>query len=148
MNKIMKKIETNILNLNKPILSKRMFWLPALLSSLFAFSNVQAMHHQTEAGHDMQHHQHHHHHAMHKDSTSKNSADKSQALTRAEVKRIQLSSGKVTLKHDYIPAIDMPPMTMSFTASDPAMLKGLKKGDIVKFSTTEKLELTHIEKSE
>jgi Cu/Ag efflux protein CusF len=31
----------------------------------------------------------------------------------------------------------MPPMTMSFTAKDPAMLKGFKEGDKVRFRAAE-----------
>ncbi len=40
----------------------------------------------------------------------------------------------VTLDHQAIPNIPMPPMTMRFTVTDPKMLDGVKEGDRVKFS--------------
>lgn len=54
--------------------------------------------------------------------------------TQAEVRRIDLAAGKVTLKHGEIPNLDMPPMTMVFVVKDPNQLKGLKVGDRVQFT--------------
>jgi Cu(I)/Ag(I) efflux system periplasmic protein CusF len=53
--------------------------------------------------------------------------------TLAEVKRIDKDAKKITLKHDEIKSLDMPPMTMVFQVKDNAILEGLKPGDKVKF---------------
>ena len=37
------------------------------------------------------------------------------AYTEGEVKRVDLSLGKITIKHGFIKNLDMPPMTMVFT---------------------------------
>ncbi len=52
---------------------------------------------------------------------------------RGVVRKLDLASGKVTLKHGPIQSLDMPGMTMSFRAKDPALLNGLKPGDEVDF---------------
>ena len=50
------------------------------------------------------------------------------------VTKIDESAGKITIKHGPIKKLDMDEgMTMVFRAQDPAMLKGLKAGDKVKF---------------
>ena len=52
-----------------------------------------------------------------------------------EVKKIDESAGKVTLKHGPIKNLNMDEegMTMVFRVSDPAMLKQVKVGDKVQF---------------
>lgn len=50
-----------------------------------------------------------------------------------EVRRIDKSAGKITLRHGEIPNLQMPPMTMVFVASDPALLDKVKVGDKVRF---------------
>ena len=54
-------------------------------------------------------------------------------MTDAEVRKIDLEAGKVTLKHADIKSLDMPAMTMVFVVKDKAMLDKLKAGDKVKF---------------
>ena len=54
-------------------------------------------------------------------------------MTDAEVRKVDMAQGKVTLKHGEIKNLDMPPMTMVFTVTDKAMLDGVKPGDKVKF---------------
>lgn len=54
--------------------------------------------------------------------------------SQAEVRRVDLAQGKVTLRHGPIVNLDMPPMTMVFTATDPKLLEGLKPGDKVRFT--------------
>lgn len=49
------------------------------------------------------------------------------------VKKVDLEQGKLTLDHGPIKNLDMDSMTMVFRAGDPAMLKGLKAGDKVRF---------------
>jgi Cu(I)/Ag(I) efflux system periplasmic protein CusF len=53
--------------------------------------------------------------------------------TMAEIKKVDKDAKKITLKHDEIKSLDMPPMTMVFQVKDNAMLEGLKPGDKVKF---------------
>lgn len=50
-----------------------------------------------------------------------------------EVRRINEVEGKVTLRHGPLPNLDMPGMTMVFTAKDPAILKGIRVGEKVNF---------------
>jgi Cu/Ag efflux protein CusF len=50
-----------------------------------------------------------------------------------EVRRIDTEAGKITLKHEAIPNLDMMGMTMVFRVKDPAMLQTVKPGDKVKF---------------
>jgi Cu/Ag efflux protein CusF len=56
-----------------------------------------------------------------------------QQMVDGEVRKVDKSANKVTLKHGPIPNIDMPAMTMVFQAKDPKMLSNLKAGDKVKF---------------
>jgi len=65
----------------------------------------------------------------------------------AEVKRVQLHNGKITLKHGKLDELDMPPMTMSFSTDDPTMLEGLKRGDQVRFRSDSKMKLLEIQKT-
>jgi len=64
------------------------------------------------------------------------SAEESKALPmiNGEVKKVDESAGKMTIKHDAITNLDMGAMTMVFKANDPAMLKQVKPGDKIKFS--------------
>ena len=54
-------------------------------------------------------------------------------MTDAEVRKIDIEAGKLTLKHADIKSLDMPAMTMVFVVKDKAMLDKLKAGDKVKF---------------
>lgn len=49
------------------------------------------------------------------------------------VTKVDEAQGKITVKHGPIKSLDMDAMTMVFRAGDPAMLKGLKSGDRIKF---------------
>ena len=57
-------------------------------------------------------------------------------MAEGEVRRIDLDAGKVTLKHGNIKSLDMPPMTMVFTA-DKALLGPLNVGDKVRFKAAQ-----------
>ena len=46
---------------------------------------------------------------------------------------IDKASSTLTIKHDAIPAVDWPAMTMAFKATPPALLDGLKVGEKIKF---------------
>ena len=64
---------------------------------------------------------------------SKMDMAKMPSMTDGEVRKVDLATGKVTIKHGEIKHMDMPGMTMVFTATDNALLTGLKVGDKVKF---------------
>ncbi len=53
--------------------------------------------------------------------------------TDAEVRKIDIDAGKITLKHGEIKHLDMPGMTMVFIVKDKTQLDKLKTGDKVKF---------------
>ena len=49
------------------------------------------------------------------------------------VEKVDAAQGKVTIDHGRIPNLDMDAMTMVFRAQDPAVLKGVKAGDRIRF---------------
>ena len=55
------------------------------------------------------------------------------ALSDGEVRKVDKSAKKITIKHGPLANLDMPPMTMVFRVKDPAMLDKVKAGDKVKF---------------
>ncbi len=59
-------------------------------------------------------------------------------MVDGEVRKIDTSAKKITLKHGEIKNLDMPPMTMVFQVKDPAMLGTVKVGDKVKFTVEDK----------
>ena len=63
--------------------------------------------------------------------------------SEGEVRKVDLEQGKVTLRHGPLANLDMPAMTMVFTAADPKLLEGLKQGDKVRF-TADKKDGTYI----
>ncbi|SPS01818.1 copper-binding protein [Cupriavidus taiwanensis] len=71
-------------------------------------------------------------HAMH-GMDSKAAAESKQASqpVPAEIKKIDASTGKVTLKHGPIANLGMSAMTMAFPVKDRASLKNFKEGDSV-----------------
>lgn len=54
-------------------------------------------------------------------------------MTSAEVKKIDKPLKKITLKHEEIKSLDMPPMTMVFQVPDMQALDSVKVGDKVLF---------------
>ncbi|MDH4053129.1 MAG: copper-binding protein [Rubrivivax sp.] len=58
-------------------------------------------------------------------------------MSDAVVRKVDKEQGKVTLKHGPIKNLDMPPMTMVFTARDKALLDAVKPGDKVKFKAVD-----------
>jgi Cu(I)/Ag(I) efflux system periplasmic protein CusF len=63
-----------------------------------------------------------------------NAAAADRPLSEGEVRRIDHAQGKVTLRHGPLENLDMPAMTMVFTATDKKLLDGLKVGDRVRFT--------------
>lgn len=53
--------------------------------------------------------------------------------TEGEVKKVDLATAKVTIRHGEIKNLEMPAMTMVFRARNPTLLDGLKAGDRVDF---------------
>jgi Cu(I)/Ag(I) efflux system periplasmic protein CusF len=54
-------------------------------------------------------------------------------MAEGEVRKVDMTSKKITLKHGEIKSMDMPPMTMVFQVKDAAMLEKVKAGDKVRF---------------
>ena len=50
---------------------------------------------------------------------------------QAEVRKVDKGANKITLKHEALKNLGMPPMTMVFAVSDPAFLEAVKQGDRV-----------------
>lgn len=74
-----------------------------------------------------------------------------QSMTDGVVRKIDLKNAKITIKHGEIVNLDMPPMSMVFTVTDPTLLDGVAKGDKVKFVAMEeggKLFVTEIQSAE
>lgn len=66
------------------------------------------------------------------------------------VKKIDDAQGKLTIDHGPIKNLDMEAMSMVFRAADPAMLKGLKAGDKIKFDADRvngQITVTKLQKS-
>ena len=70
------------------------------------------------------------------------------ALAEGEVRRVDKTTKKLTIRHGPIENLDMPAMTMVFHVQDPSMLDTVKSGDKIRF-VAEKAggayTVTHIE---
>jgi len=65
----------------------------------------------------------------------------------AEVRKMDLETSRVTLRHEAIKSIDMSAMTMPFYVRDPSMLQTIKVGDAVLFAVVReqgRLVITHL----
>lgn len=80
--------------------------------------------------------------------TSGSAVQATSDMTDGEVRKVDLESKKITLRHAEIKSLGMPSMTMVFQVKDPAFLDKVKTGDKVRF-TAEKmngaLTVTNIE---
>lgn len=119
------------------------------LGSLFAISltiqSAWAMHHETATDSHPQAMQHDGHNMNHAEQTMHTHQIKTmQNFSEAEVKRVDMRQGKITLKHGMISEIDMPPMTMMFSTQNPAILEGLQRGDKVQFRADSNMNLLDI----
>ena len=61
----------------------------------------------------------------------------SDSMSSGEVKKVDKSAGKVTIKHGPLQNIGMDAMTMVFRVKDPAMLEQVKAGDKINFVAEE-----------
>lgn len=69
---------------------------------------------------------------------------------QAEVRKVDTSAQKITLRHGPITNLNMPPMTMVFQVRNPALLESVTAGDKVLFSAEQQQGayiVTHIEKA-
>jgi len=55
------------------------------------------------------------------------------AMADGEVRKVDKSAAKVTIKHGPLPNLGMGAMTMVYRVTDPAMLDKLKVGDKIRF---------------
>lgn len=53
--------------------------------------------------------------------------------TKGQVTRVDEATGRITLRHEPIPNLDMGAMNMVFRVADPAFLQAVKVGDQVTF---------------
>jgi Cu(I)/Ag(I) efflux system protein CusF len=70
-------------------------------------------------------------------------------MSSGEVRKIDLETKKITLRHGPIANLGMPAMTMVFQVSDPAMLEQVKAGDKIRFTADKNdgaYRITRIEK--
>jgi Cu(I)/Ag(I) efflux system periplasmic protein CusF len=56
------------------------------------------------------------------------------ARVSGEVTKVDAAGGRITIKHDGIKNLDMPPMSMAFRAADTKLLNGIAVGDKVQFT--------------
>lgn len=80
---------------------------------------------------------------------SLSSAAEKDAMVDGQITEVR-KGGEFTIKHGPIPNLDMGAMTMVFRVKEPAMAKGLKKGDKIRFHAEEidgKLTLTSVTKA-
>jgi len=68
-----------------------------------------------------------------KPAAGNGSASQSAGLYDGEIRKIDKSAAKITIRHGPMPRLDMPPMTMVFQVKDKALLDQAKPGDKVKF---------------
>lgn len=72
-------------------------------------------------------------------------ADLNLPRVRGWVRRVDLAHSHVTIKHDEIPNLSMPAMTMDFAVPDTEMIKDLKPGEKILFmADTVNNELTAV----
>lgn len=100
--------------------------------------NVQADGHASHDHSQMNHEQHMNHG---KEAKMQTMNGHSQGI----VKRVNLRDGKITLKHEKIEGLDMPPMTMDFKVLNTSQLEGVKRGSKVTFSVNSEMEITDLQ---
>jgi Cu/Ag efflux protein CusF len=68
-----------------------------------------------------------------------------------EVRKVDASTGKITVRHGPLEGLDMPAMTMVFRVEDQAILENLKAGDRIRFVAAREggaMTLKSVEKAE
>ena len=72
------------------------------------------------------------------DASTTSSAGQTDVLTAGEITRVDARTGKLTIRHEEIKNLDMPPMTMLFALSGSAQPASFKAGDKVLFHAEDK----------
>jgi Cu/Ag efflux protein CusF len=67
-----------------------------------------------------------------------NSTLPAEGMTSGQVRKIDKQAGKLTLKHERIANLNMPPMTMVFRVKEKSMLNALQVGDTILFKAVDK----------
>ena len=78
-------------------------------------------------------------------------ADEELPKVMGEVKKVKAKSGKITIKHEPIPNLDMPGMSMVFRIAEGVDITQYEKGDAVEFTVVErdgKMVIVTIDKAE
>ncbi|WP_423382173.1 copper-binding protein [Burkholderia sp. LMG 32019] len=68
---------------------------------------------------------------------TKQGADAAQRMSHGEIRKVDTSAGKLTIKHGPLENLGMDAMTMVFKVKDPAMLSQVKTGDKIDFVAEE-----------
>jgi Cu(I)/Ag(I) efflux system protein CusF len=58
-------------------------------------------------------------------------------LVNGLVRRVDPANAKLTIKHDAIPNLGMPAMTMTYVVAEPSLLATVKAGDQIRFAADE-----------
>jgi Cu(I)/Ag(I) efflux system protein CusF len=80
---------------------------------------------------------------------TQSTASSSDAMSTGEVKKVDKSAGKLTIKHGPLTNLGMGAMTMVFRVKDPVMLDEVKAGDKINFVAEKpngQLTVTQLEK--
>lgn len=72
------------------------------------------------------------------DASAATSTGQVDVLTAGEITRVDARTGKLTIRHEEIKNLDMPPMTMVFALADSAKPVDFKVGDKVLFHVEER----------
>lgn len=67
-----------------------------------------------------------------------NPAVQAEGMTSGQVRKIDKEAGKLTLKHERIANLNMPPMTMVFRVQEKSMLQALQVGDTILFKAVDR----------
>lgn len=67
------------------------------------------------------------------DNAKKETMVSSADMTEGEIRKVDLDTQKITIKHGPIKNLEMPGMTMVFQVKDPALLAKVKTGDKIRF---------------
>lgn len=72
------------------------------------------------------------------ESSTDSNTDTDLPVISGEVRKVKPKSGKITIRHEEIPNLDMPRMTMVFRVDEDTDISQFEKGDKVKFTVVEK----------
>ena len=92
--------------------------------------------------------QDHSHHGAAASTSAAPAADAAAVMTAGEITRVDNRTGKLTIRHEEIKNLGMPPMTMVFGLKDSAQAASFKPGDKVRFNAEDAngaLTITRIE---